>query len=420
VKTARPERSPTLLRVSTRLPILVILGFLLNMISVAVGQAPPQEQLREYLLPNSPNSADISPNEQVVAIESTLENNSIPSRARVADDVVQLWDFKHGKLLAEFHVPDEDSKSLPKTSFNDLHAIAHGRFVRFSPMGNTLLALIGRTIYVLRAGDLATVRVISIVPLSGVESEVHGRAVIIEPRITSMEISPDGSATAVLWTRGLLYGRVQVYDSSSGKLLRSWETPQGWITFSRGLTWSPDGSALLEAIPNSIPCMRPTGVPDVFEFDVRTGKIRKKFVTGLLAGGVGISRDARMLVDDSDCIGVFANHHPKLKVFDLTSGKLVRTVAGRGSGVRYTVSVSEDGTRFLAFTGTMKAKFDWGDFVSYGVALDETFSVWNLTNYQGIVTSQNIPGLLASGLRLSPNGRYAVSYGKASFVYELP
>ena len=68
----------------------------------------------------------------------------------------------------------------------------------------------------------------------------------------------------------------------------------------------------------------------------------------------------------------------------------------------------------------MAVEFDWSDAVPYDKVIDETFSVWNLTNYEGIVTSQNIPGLKGSGLRLSSKGRYAVSYGKASFVYELP
>jgi len=46
--------------------------------------------------------------------------------------------------------------------------------------------------------------------------------------------------------------------------------------------------------------------------------------------------------------------------------------------------------------------------------------VWSLSNYEGILTSQNIPGLKGSELKLSSKGNYAFSYGKASFVYELP
>ena len=88
--------------------------------------------------------------------------------------------------------------------------------------------------------------------------------------------------------------------------------------------------------------------------------------------------------------------------------------------MRYSVSISADGSRFLAFTGKLKAGFDWLDAVPYDVRVDSTFSVWNAHNYQGIVTSQNIPGLNASGLRLSPKGGYVISIGKASFIYELP
>jgi hypothetical protein len=84
------------------------------------------------------------------------------------------------------------------------------------------------------------------------------------------------------------------------------------------------------------------------------------------------------------------------------------------------VSASADGSRFLAYTGKMAVEFDWSDAVPYDQVVDETFSVWSLANYEGIVTSQNIHGLKGSDLRLSSKGKYAVSYGKASFVYELP
>jgi hypothetical protein len=48
-------------------------------------------------------------------------------------------------------------------------------------------------------------------------------------------------------------------------------------------------------------------------------------------------------------MGVFTNRNPKLKVFDLITGKHLRDVSGRGAGVRYLVSASADGSRFLAF-----------------------------------------------------------------------
>jgi hypothetical protein len=139
-----------------------------------------------------------------------------------------------------------------------------------------------------------------------------------------------------------------------------------------------------------------------------------------LAGSIAVNADSRVLAVDHGCLGVFKNRHPKLKIFDFATGKHLRSISAREASARYAVSTSADGSRFLAFTGKMAVEFDWSDAVAYDKVVDETFSVWSLANYQGIVTSQNIPGLKESELSLSSKGKYAVSYGKASFVYELP
>jgi WD40 repeat protein len=153
---------------------------------------------------------------------------------------------------------------------------------------------------------------------------------------------------------------------------------------------------------------------------VATGTIKHKFTTGLLTGSIAVTADGRVLAVDEGCLGVFANHDPKLRVFDLSTGKRIREISGRGAGVRYLVSSSADGSRFLAFTGRVKMLFDWGDALPLDIRVDGTFSVWDLSNYAGVVTSQNLRGLNAYGLRLSPKGGYVVSIGKASFIYQLP
>lgn len=380
--------------------------------------APPQMQLRTYSLHNNPNSADISPDEHLVVTESTLRKETPDSQTKQFVEVVQVWNFKDDRLLSEFPLQRSDVKASAKGYFRD--PIRGARFVRFSPDGKLVIALLENTLHVLATRDLAETQTLQLVAPSDVRQTIRDKTILKKPEIRAMEISPSGDLVAVLWVKDMLYGTIDVYDLTASKRVQSWDTPQGWISFTNNLAWHPDSRLLVVAIPNAIPCVSPSNQPDVFAFDVHTGAIKQKFTTGLLTGSIAVTSDGRILAVDRNCLGVLKNRDPKLRIFDLSTGKKVREVSGRGTGVRYSVSASADGSRFLAFTGKMKTKFDWGDMVHQDVRVDGTFSVWNLSDYQGIVTSQNIPGLNAFGLRLSSKGRYAVSYGKASFVYELP
>lgn len=402
--------------VSTSFVSAVFIVFSLAAADSALGNSP-QQQLKTYALHNSPNSADISPDEQLVVTETTNKNDGADSGTKTFAEVVQIWKFKEDKLIAEFTAQRVQVKASSKNYFSD--PVDGARIVRFSPDGSVVVALVDQTIHVLSATDLTELRTIP-VAAPDTTRKIHGRTIISKPSIHAVEISPNGKVVAVLWVTEMLYGRIELYDLSSGRNQLSWETPQGWIHFTRELVRHPNGKLLLIAIPNETPCLSPGNEPDVFAFDAETGAIKHKLTSGLLTESIAVTADNRVLALDSNCLGVFKNHDPKLKVFDLVTGKHLLDVSGRGTGVRYLVSASADGSRFLAFTGKMKTKFDWGDFVPQDVIVDSTFSVWSLTNYQGIVTSQNIPGLSAWTLRLSSKGRYAVSSGKASFVYELP
>ena len=385
---------------------------------VFADSAPPQKQLKTYALPDSTQSADISPDEQSVVTMGAKKRDVTGSEEKTTVHVVQLWNFREGKQLAEFTAQESEVRVAPKGYVLDPSRTEPT--VRFSPDGKLVVALIDRTIHVLRAADLAELRAFPLDAPDNVTRAIPGgRTIVHEPSVRAMELSPGGEVVAILWVNEMIHGRIQLYDLSSERNISSWDTPQGWILFTRGMVWHPNGKSLLVAIPNESPCASPDTRPDIFAFDAQTGAIKKRFRTGLLSGSIAISSDGRVLAVDLNCLGVFKNHDPKLKVFDPT-GKPLRNVSGRETGVRYLVSASADGSRFLAFTGKMKMKYDWSDFVPYGGVVDETFSVWNFANYEGIVTSQNIPGLKASELRLSSKGRYAVSYGKASFVYELP
>lgn len=407
------------MNVSTSFASAIFISFLAAPVSSALGDSLPQKQLKTYALPDSTQSADISPDEQLAVTVCTKKLEVADSESKTTVQVVQLWNFKEGKLLAEFTARQPEVRVAPKGYLLDRSRTEP--IVRFSPGGNVVVALTDRVIHVLRASDLTELRAFPLyVPDNLTRTIPSGRTVVHEPSVRAMELSPSGEVVAVLWVSEMLHGRIQLYDLSSGNNALTWDTPQGWVSFTRGLVWHPDGKLLLIAIPNQTPCLSPGNEPDVFAFDAETGAIKHKFTTGLLTESIAVTADNRVLAVDSDCLGVFRNHDPKLKVFDLITGRHLRDVSGRGTGVRYLVATSADGSRFLAFTGKMKTKFDWGDFVPRDVVIDRTFSVWSLSNYEGIVTSQNIQKLSAWALRLSSKGRYAVSYGKASFVYELP
>jgi WD40 repeat protein len=391
---------------STRLGTAVLIVLSLCRGETALGEpATPRGNLRTYSLPNNSKSADISPNEELVVTGSEKRNDGADSATEPFIELVQVWKFKEEKLVAESAEP----------------AAADRRqvIVRFAPDGKTVAALIGRTIHVLRVSDLIEISSVSLDYPSELERGQPTIPAYLKPSLKAMELSLNGNSVAVLWVSQMHHGTVQLYDLSSGGKTLSWNTPQGWIYFTKGFAWNPDGESLVIAIPNETPCSSPGNHPDIFAFDAETGAITRKLTSGLLAGGVAVSSDQRVLAVDVNCLGVFTNRDPKLRVFDLTTGRHLRSVSG-SAGVRYAVSASAGANRFLAYTGKMTISFDWLDFTPGDVVVDETFTVWNSTTYEEIATSQNIPGLKDSELRLSSDGRYAVSSGKASFVYELP
>lgn len=384
--------------------------------------APPQGDLKSYYLHGSPNSADFSEDETLVVTECTTEEDTGPG-VRKFSEVVQLWNFKQDRLIREVPIQAAEAHASIRGAFHN--PVAGQRFVRFSYDGTLILAYIDNLLHVLQASNLAEIRRIVTPGPSDVSRQTNsnrfGQHTLVEkPILRNLEISPTANMLALLWTRGPLYSRVELYDFSAGRSAGGWDVPQGWSFGRRGLTWHPSGRVLLVARANALRCGSPGNTPDVFAFEVPSGIIRSKLTTGLLVGDIAVTPDSRVFAVDNDCMTVFKDHHPKMKVFDLGSGKHIRDIRGRGTGVRYTVAMSRDGERVIAWTGKLKINFDWADMVANDARVDSTFSIWSARDYRPIATSQDIPGLDPSTLRVSAKGTYALSCGKNAAVYELP
>jgi len=330
------------MRVSTSLASAVLIALLIEPVDPALGDSPPQKQLKTYALPDGTQSADIAPDEQSVVTVGTKKLDVADSEKKTIVHVVQVWNFKEGKQLAEFTAQQSEVRVAPRGYHLDRSRTQP--IVRFSPDGNIVVALIDRTIQVLRAANLTELRAFPLdAPDNVTRTSPGGGTFVHEPSVRAKEVSPDGEVVAVLWVSEIMIpGRIQLYDLSSGRSALSWDTPQGEIHFTRGIVWHPNGKLLLIAIPNESPCSSPDSRPDIFAFDAQTGAIKKKFRTGLLAGSIAVSADSHVLVVDLNCLGVFKNHDPKLKVFDLTTGKHLQSVSARETGARYLVYASTD------------------------------------------------------------------------------
>jgi hypothetical protein len=240
--------------------------------------------------------------------------------------------------------------------------------------------------------------------------------------VQAVEISPK-HVIAVLSVDDMLHGTIQLYDLFTGLMLREWRLPQGWVEFDRdrGIAWNGDGALLAVAVPNETPCNGPTNEPDVFIYEAASGYLIQRIHTGLLVGGIAIA-DGHLLAVDENCFGVFKNHHPKLRMFDLKTGRHVKDITNGESGVRYVVAVSRDGTRFLAYTGKIDQRFDWGDGVPVQYTVYDAFTVWSAISYSELVSVQKIPDPVfpnSIDLRIGPSGRSAVSLapGGASIFF---
>jgi len=366
----------------------------------------------------SPRSADISPDETVVLTQVTrLATATDPSKTDTFE-LAQLWDFRQQRLIAETTLTQaiKDKRELSRESFLP-------RFARFTKDGQFAVIYLNRCVYVLGGSDLREIRQI---PMPGplprtltfkYKSMVHSYTE--ESRVELFEISPLGHEAAAIWM-GAGPPQMELYDLDSGKRIRGGNTYQ-----AKGLQWTNDDRQLVLVAPNNRPCGSPTNEPDLFVVDAFSGALRMQLNTGLLVGGLAVTSDDRAWVVDFNCRGVFTDHAPKMKVFDLHTGKLLREFEGRGTGIRYAVSASRDGDRVVAYTGKVKTKFDWGDLDSYDTSTDRTFSAWNSHSYEGIVTSQDLTALqpqipqdaIGATLRISPKGRF-VLFGTS--IYELP
>src|SRR5258708_9451170 len=142
--------------VSTSFAAAALIALLVVPVDSALGDSPPQRQLGTYALPDGTQSADISPDEQSVVTVGTKKLDVADSEKKTIVHVVQLWNFKEGKQVAEFTAQQAAVRVAPRGYHLDRARTLP--IVRFSPDGNSVEALVHRTIQALHAADLIQLR----------------------------------------------------------------------------------------------------------------------------------------------------------------------------------------------------------------------------------------------------------------------
>jgi hypothetical protein len=282
---------------------------------------------------------------------------------------------------------------------------------------------LNRCLYVLSGIDLHRIREI---PLTGPPDKTESfeyksvaHSYTEKASVKIFDISPAGHKAAATWV-GAGPAQLEVYDLDSGKRLSEF-----YVRPPAGLQWDVNGQQFILVVDTGNQIPSPNQDPDLLVIDALSGAERFLLNTGMAAGGIAITPGDRGWVVDRAERGVFTNHTPKMKVFDLRTGKQLRKLEGHGSGVRYVVSASRNGNRVVAFTGTVKTKLNGFDAGSFDRVVDLSFSVWDANSYEGIVTSQTLPApqqynaLDPTGgmLRISSKGGL-VLFGPN--IYELP
>src|SRR5258708_4329676 len=129
--------------------------------ALASDPPPNPRQLKTWRLHNAPLSADLSPDETQVAIEATIrENTSDPAIVNFTD-IVQLWNFKDDKLIAEAQLRKAEVHATAWGYINDPFSRTP-HYVRFSGDGSVIAAYVDHVLHVFRSNDLKPVMRIEI------------------------------------------------------------------------------------------------------------------------------------------------------------------------------------------------------------------------------------------------------------------
>ena len=234
-------------------------------------------------------------------------------------------------------------------------------------------------------------------------------------------------------------GLVRLYDLTSGALLKEWNTTEPRYNFG-DVAISPSGKQVavshVPGTPRSIPKSEssapgPKHLQDLELFDVDTGKMTLQINAGHWPGRISFVGETQIASDDTRMAQPFYPQ-PRIKLWDLSNGKLLREFADPKFGARRFVAASRDGRVILGFIPKERL-----NGYEHNETVGQRLRLWDAATGTTIATSPRFsphPDLQSAHKRwnepvdpsmvLSDNGRAVVVYWKQGvfriYVFSLP
>ncbi len=372
------------------------------------AKAPAAKALRVHAL-QLPGQwgADLSPDGRTVAVAVLRKGAS-----GGLDDFVdaELWDFRARRRLAQRTLAHRPSISVTTAEWGH---------VRYTADGQVLLIYDGELLHVLKASTLDEITRIDLgLPSRPREAEVVDLAASRPPhRLVAVLVSRGGG-------RG---GNLRVYSLQTGELRRSWEFDRGYPEFGGRVAWSPDGKRLGVTLLPVLPGQRlPKEEKNLEVLDAESGKPLARLNTGYLVGPVAFTADNRLLTATTNMAWTLPSGTHAIRIWDATTGRLVREISSAPNGVRSSLEISADGRRLVGYVGRERNEDFQRDPESTLGIFEQQFRLWELPSGRAVATSPPIQPNPPKRpqLRLSAKGDLVLVYwrfpDKPILVYEVP
>lgn len=299
------------------------------------------------------------------------------------DGTIKLWDAKNGTLIRTIQA-SQDGSGVDSVAFSpDGHVLAAGLnyyYEEYNPGSFTLRQEDGIKLWDVASGKLLRMCCPDFPDFVGsVQFSPDGRFLasgygVVNIASGSRLFGLDYGPVAVAWspnghllTVSSLANEVLFLDASSGKILRTISGPG-----AGPLAFSPDGQILAVEAWKCIRCSNlagsiPYGQESVQLLSVVSGKIVRTLFYGtgdgpaIAVSSVAFSPNGRVLAT--------ASRDKTIKLWDVQSGRLIRTLTGHTSPV-YAVAFSPDGRTLASSSADL----------TFALWADQTVKLWDVNS----------------------------------------